>query len=791
MVKANKTPVLLLSVFTFSFVLRVVVMLWEGFPPGADIGLHNSVIYSITGAGNTDFLYNFYHMGGGVSLTFPGYHIFTAGVILFTGLPEYVAHATVVALFSSLIVLCAFLITRKVFSTSAAYIVAFLAMISRFDIEMLTWAGYPNVITLMLIPLTYYLYLEKDRFSKVPFFVSTSILVGSLFLTHSLSALVFVGMFAPVVLFVLLWPKTMGTPRKSIIYWILPIIFGAVLISPFLIKVIPLYIVLYGSESSLSQILPYWIVIPLFGIVVAFFAFSIKYYKKILALPTFLLAMWVFIPLISTQGYLLGFGVDYNRFLYFLVLPILVFIGVLIDHGAETFALAINKHRSTILPRAYIIQVPEKFLGLQIKVENASRRLSAVATQKRLYSFFIIFFLLFSFIALPIFVTPTTLNVGQTLQDYYQTMDNSKWEAVQWLKQNTAEDAVITADALYGWWLGGFTQHPTLSAVNPEFLTVKREVENATFARNLLDTNYLIGNEYIQIREDGGYISRHNPEFLVNVTNEWYVYPFFNYDNSNTAVTLLFTLSDGSQRTEYYSLSELQVIDMHRENTTTTESIIVTHGNNRFNFTQITTLPLGSQFAEMTHKISSDDPAVSLVSIRFGLSTKGYPIISEDNSTIAYVDEAMKTIGELIFPDPESRPTDFEKSSPAQIIFALDGKKSSQFSYFMGVYQYSDEQLRQIKSYKLNFEDIIEEKSRNYGAYSVTYKDSKFTVFDYQEELINRKVSYVVLAIDANPIPEKTEIEVNDKFRNDPLFSLVFINEEVAIYKVNWNLNQG
>ena len=76
----------------------MLLMLWEGFPPGADIGLHNSVIYSITGSGNVDFLYNFYHIGGGISLTFPGYHIFTASVIMLTGLPEYVAHAAVVSL---------------------------------------------------------------------------------------------------------------------------------------------------------------------------------------------------------------------------------------------------------------------------------------------------------------------------------------------------------------------------------------------------------------------------------------------------------------------------------------------------------------------------------------------------------------------------------------------------------------------------------------------------------------------------------------------------------------------
>lgn len=763
----------------------MVLMLWAGFPPGADIGLHNSVIYSITGSGNTDFLYNYYHLGGGVSLTFPGYHIFTAGVILFTGLPEYVAQATVVALFSSLIVLCAFLITRKVFSTSAACIVAFLAMISRFDIEMIAWAGYPNIITLMLIPLVYFLYLEKDRFSKGPFFVSTAILIGSVFLTHSLSSLILVGVFAPVALFVLLWPKAMGADRKSVVYWVLPIVFGAALVSPFLVKAIPTYLAEYGSEASLSQILPYWIVVPLFGIVAAFFLFSIKYYKKVLVLPTFLLAMWVFVPLISTQGYLVGLAVDYNRFLYFLVLPIMVFIGILIDHSSETLALAIEKSRGSI-HSTYRIQVHPLFLGLQRKIENAQRRLSVAATQKRLYSFFILFFLLFSFIVLPIFVTPTSLNVGQTLQSYYQTMDNPKWEAMQWLKQNTSESSVLVADALYGWWLGGFTQRQTLSANSPEFLTLKREVYNATFARNLLDTDYMIGNEYIQIREDGGYISRHNPEFLVNVTNEYYQYPFFNYDNDNTEVTLFVKLPDGNVQTQYYTLSELQVLDMHCESTATTEAISVTHGNDLFNFTQVTTLPLGSQFAQMTQRISTDNPAVTLVSIKFGLFTKGSPIIADDYSTVAYVDEAMKSIGELIFPNVASRPTKVEATSPAQLTFALDGKESSEFSYYMGVYQYTDDQLRQINSGQLTYSQIIIDKSHNYLANSVSYKpESKFTIFDYREELALHKATYVVLAIDDNPIPEKTEIGVYEKFSNDPLFSLVFINEEVAIYKVN------
>ena len=116
MLKANRTYLVLVLIFTFSFLYRIVLMLWNYFPPGADIGLHNSVIYSITGQGNTNFMYNFYQMGGGSSLTFPGYHIFASSIMMMTGLPEYLAQATIVALFSSLIVLCAFLITRRVWN---------------------------------------------------------------------------------------------------------------------------------------------------------------------------------------------------------------------------------------------------------------------------------------------------------------------------------------------------------------------------------------------------------------------------------------------------------------------------------------------------------------------------------------------------------------------------------------------------------------------------------------------------------------------------------------------------
>ena len=52
--------------------------------------------------------------------------------------------------------------------------------------------------------------------------------------------------------------------------------------------------------------------------------------------------------------------------------------------------------------------------------------------------------------------------------------------------------------------------------------------------------------------------------------------------------------------------------------------------------------------------------------------------------------------------------------------------------------------------------------------------------FDYQAEIQNHSVSYIACRVP----------EMYPKFLQDPSFSLVFINSEVAIFKVNGNLNQ-
>jgi hypothetical protein len=762
----------------------MLLMLWNGFPSGADIGLHNSVIYSITGSGNTNFLYNAYQMGGGTSLTFPGYHIFTSSIILLTSLPEYIAHAVVVALFSALTVLSAFLITKSIWKEPAAFVVAFLVSISRFDIEMTLWGGYPNVITLMLIPLTFYLFLQKDRFSLTPFLVSTSLIAGSIFLTHSLSAAIFIGVTFLTVLLVFVSPKKFGTTRKTGLYWLLPIFIGILLVSPFLLNAVPAYLQDNSSAPGVkgvndinsailsTRILSLQIVVPLFFTISGIAVFSKKYYGRFLVLPTLLLSMLVFVPMFLTQGYLFGLIVDYNRFLYFVILPLLIFIALVFDHVSTFFVQKIELHKNSHSKVQKIKHITHrKIMWLKMR-----------PSQKSIYGGFLLFFLLFSFIALPIFMTPYQ-NFGQTIQSFYQEMNNQGWEAIQWIKNNTSSNSVFVSDAQYGWWLSGFAQRPTLSAVSPEYLTSKREVAPATNASNLLDTDYLIDNGLIQIREDGGYIARHNPEIVTKLNWTYFPYTFFNFAGNETEIS--YKVDGNPQKTA--NLTELTVKDMQLENDNQKVTVKVIRGNDYFNYTQQTTVYKNQRFVNLTTTINSNVYDVTFYNLTINVQSKGNQTWYNNNRTLGMFDEPVKVLGQLIFNknQPSTKVEDTTVQNVTQrrvnLQYIFEDQKSVEIQISASAYSVSDDlKIYNNETAKNSF--LSNQMTLNLNSNGTANHSADWAqVFNYRLELQNYNVSYIACR----------NVEMYLKFEKDPLFSLVFNNDEVEIFKVNWNLNQN
>ncbi len=772
MAKTSRNYLLpLLLILVFSFVYRILLMLRETFPPGADIGLHNSIIASITQGGNTNFLWNYFHMGGGSSVTFPGYHIFTAFIILWTGISDYVAQALVVSLFSSLIVIAAFLLTRKMWNAEAGLVVAFLVAVSRFDIEMLMWGGYPNVITLMLIPLAFYLFLERDRLTAIPFFVTTSLVSGAIFLTHSLSSAIFIALTVGTVLLCSIFARRIEEKRKSLLSWFLPLLFGSILISPFLIQVAFDYLssnagTLTGRIVDIRQallstkILPLEIVLPILGCFFLFFLLS-KYYKgRYLSTYTILLVLWILIPASLTQGYLVGLYTDYERFLYFVLLPIIMLIGLFVYHGALTFTRLSE----------WLLSTAKTLPAVKMNKHKSIARLMPHLNQKNILIAFLVGFLLSVFIAVPIFVVPSK---GIDVQTFYQLMDDPKYEAINWALKNTPNNAVFVTDAQYGWWLGGFAKRPTISAVDPQYLTNAREFEPAKAASNILDTDFLVDNGLIQVREDGGYVARHNPIFLAKLNNTYFPYPFFHFNNGEITV-ISRTVNGIVQMTD---LSTLPVTGMHIENDTDQASIFVTWGNSLFNYTQQTTVFQGRRFVNITETIQSDDPNVTLDAVRFIMHIKGFQVDTANSSIVAFVDTNMRVAGQLIFTgelQPITNVYTSENPSSLELLYNLNAQSGATMNFYVGVYEYPKILFNPSLSEKEQIAVYKELVMNNTANYLEKAPNSQLDVFDYKQAISQQNVSYVALR-SSDEIP---------RFAKDPKFNLVFINNNVAIFQV-------
>jgi hypothetical protein len=397
-------------------------------------------------------------------------------------------------------------------------------------------------------------------------------------------------------------------------------------------------------------------------------------------------------------------------------------------------------------------------------------------TRKNLYSAFVLGFLLFSFLAVPIFLTPQE---GIVVSSFYQVMTEPGYEAIQWIRQQTPVGSVLVSDAEYGWWLAGFAQRPTLSAVDPQYLTLTREFEPAEIAKSLLDTDYIVDNGLIQIREDGAYIGRHNPMFLAKLSDNYFPYPFFHFNNDEITVEI----RDGEGNVQLFDLLQVPVKDMHIENDISYASIYVTRANQLFSFTQKTTIYQGIRFINMTETIENIDPAVTLSTVRFILHIKGIRVEGDNKTVEVLVDPNMNVAGQLIFTEGQPQTTLFTEENPSclEMLYNLDGKFKAELKFSVGVYPFKpDTNLNAGSPKKLWIEHGQELLANDTITYMKKAAGLPLDVFDYQKAMNDKGISYIVCR----------DSDVFPKFANDPAFSLVFINDEVAIFMVKSNFDQ-
>jgi hypothetical protein len=285
-------------------------------------------------------------------------------------------------------------------------------------------------------------------------------------------------------------------------------------------------------------------------------------------------------------------------------------------------------------------------------------------------------------------------------------------------------------------------------------------------AQNLMDTDYVLDNGLIQVREDGGYAARHNPMFSANINWSYFPCPFFNFKNDETTITLT-----ESGNVESFDLSQLQVTNMHVENTSEWASIHVSKGNSLFNYTQIVTVYKGIQFVNMSMTLESSTENVVLNQIVYTLQRKGDSI--GNGQTVGFYDPGGKVLGQLIF--TEEQPV-FHESGPS-LIYSFPNSQSVEFELWASAFSVSDKLTTiQDPNTQKFLNDLM---TKNLASYQQKVTDTTnlpadIYVFDYKKALADWNVSYVAVR-DPQVVP---------KFANDPAFNLLFINDEVKIFKV-------
>ncbi len=736
MLNKRNSTLLILAITALGFVYRFWLTTMNTFPPGADIGLHESVINSIL-APKTSFFYNYYHMGGGISVTNPGYHIFASFVVNMTGAPDYLAQAAVASLFSALMILSVFLLVKLVWGERPAFIAAVLVTFSASDIIMLSWAGYPNIVALTLMPILFYLFLQPSKLSTQKYLAVATVLIGTLFLTHLFSAIVFLTITLFALIAGIVFSRKTDFTFKKALSWLIPIAIGALLVSPYLVGVIPVYFgsegAITGSVSTISQAVVETRLVPtlILGLAIIpfllFFAFSKKQTGKFLTLPTVLFASATLIPLVAAQCYLFGFFLDYERFLYFLALPVIVCLALIIMYSANIIT---------------------KGLG-RIKPKLASTHSKIILTIA----------LIGICLCTPLFVLP---NAGAYEANYFQVMTPAKYQAIDWARTSTPENSIFVANAEFGWWLSGFAKRPTLSAVYPQYLILQREFEPAKVASNFLKADYIADNGLLELEQAGPFAngSRHD---IYAVSNSSVIKPLV-FSLNDAGISLLYRANDAPKELKLGAFTDSNTQVANDGNSTT---FIITRANQGLRITEEITLFRGVRFAEVTFVFQTDG-SVNFDWLQVPFQARGFSV--QYANSIGIVDDVSHVVNQIVLPESQlgSDVVMQETSDAYLLVCSLHGGETAQLRFYVGLCPFSADSQTASADY---WNSLIESNAKTYLE---TVSDQPINCFDYRAAISQWNISYIAI----------TDSKMISRFLNDPTFEVAFENSEVTIFKV-------
>ena len=738
----HKRTVLLLAIFTFAFLFRAALLFHNEYPPSSDIGFHGSIINLMLDQGELPS-WNPYHMGGEPLATPPGFHFFISTLILLTGMPLLLAQLITAAFFSAFIVFPAYLISRRVWrNPNAGLIAAFFAAVSALSTEMISWGGYTNIVSLALIAVIFYLFFRDiDQPSHFHLLMGT-LLFGSLILTHTFTLFIFLPIL--MLYFVLLLIGKLRKLREikmlsPMRFFGVTLALGILVVSPWILRVASFYMdvsaagALTGGLDNRNLMLANRSVEPviltlfiaLIPAVLMFKASRKRYFDS----GSLLLVAWFIVPIVMTQAYIFGIFTDFSRFMYFIDFPGIIIISAGLFNLFFYTSIAINRYS-------------------RIRWNRIKKVLPVIVSTVFLFGFIIAS--LWS-------IFPQE---GIKRANFYTTIQRPEATALEWIKDKTPENSVFVADHLYGWWLSGIGERTTLSAAGIEFLIYSHEVEVAKSAQLLLDTDYYIDNGLIQVREDGPYLSRHNPEFSIE-TWSGEPYTLFQFQNNET------TLEYNQENT---TLSDMKITETPTLMKTENSAVLtITFENDLFTVKKTLTVQRGVRFAELSYEIETKNAQINGFDAKFTLYTTADRNITIDDESkpmmIGAYNSFYEAAGQVIFTEANPRIELKQNTTNCAEIMYSSQNGSVHAKMLVGVVDVED------LSYPYEVEMVYSELA---SSPLETVSSEPLITWDYIEMMEEYGVSYVVCR-DQN---------VCLKFSEDQKFQMVFKGGKVTVFQV-------
>jgi len=741
---------LLLAIFGFSFLFRATILFHNPYPPSSDVGLHGSIINLILDEGELPN-WNPYHMGGEQLATPPGFHFFVSILILFTGMPIVLAQLITAAFFSSIIVFPAYLVSKRVWrNKNAGLLAAFFASISALSIEMISWGGYTNIVSLYFIIIIFYLFLRDiDKPSYRHLMIGT-LLFGALIVTHTFSLSVVFPILAVYLVLLLIGKlrklKEMRI-RNMLRFFAVSATLGIVAVSPWILRVFNFYIsassegALTGGLDNIDLIIANRSVDPILltlsvVLIPAFFMLKASR-KRYVDRTILLLVAWFLVPVVMTQAYIFGIYTDYSRFMYFIDFPGIIIISAGLLYLSRYTSIAINR-----VPKIRLTRIKKAF---------------------PLIAFSVIIF---------IFITASLWSIlpdeGMKRANFYSTIQKPEATTLEWIKTNTPKDSILVADHLYGWWLSGIAERPTLSAAGLEFLIYAHELEVAKSAQLLFDTNYYIDNGLIQVKDNGGYFSEKDTEFSIEQWNGE-SFPVFNIQELGV-VFWYFQYIQGLEIPRIQTIAGMEMVGtpiiIKDENSAT---LIVQYEDELFKVNRTVVVKRGERFAELSYDIEVKDAKTYLYYIMLTTYVgEGSLTVDEPISWYGFYDW-NQVGGQVIFQGDLPQQIEYEEIEPKRVetIFTYPKQRTTlNIKALVRVFDTQDLSWpKEVKQKYIDFEESPEEKE------TIT---TPLSVWEYTEMIEKYGVSFVVCR----------DEEVYLKFSENPNFRLLFNSGNVAVFQV-------